>query len=404
MAGDNSPPRGGHQKCSAPTEGVFDEQLAESARDVARSDLAGGAGFVMSAGSDAEERAWAGEKREFVADARDEAADERDALADTRDVIAGARDVIADAREAQLDDGEAQLRARSRQSGVTVDTADVAGRGEDRSARELAGEDRADIGRDREEEKASREAATERREGESEPTLLALAFASIAEQLYDADTYDEVLTRIAAAAVATITGGESASVTMRDEDGYRTAGSTDQSAAAVDQAQYDALEGPTLDALTMPVVDAPSFPDDRWPLLGAHPIDHGVESSLSYQLDPSTRGRRGGEAASLNIYAPTPEAFDQAAREIGMILAAHASLAARAVGERATLQAMGEHLQQALLSRDVIGQAKGILMERLKTTPEDAFDILKRSSQRLNRKLREVARELTETGEVVPPA
>jgi hypothetical protein len=69
-------------------------------------------------------------------------------------------------------------------------------------------------------------------------------------------------------------------------------------------------------------------------------------------------------------------------------LAAHASVAARAVDERSTLQNLGRGLQQALLSRDVIGQAKGILMERLKITPEDAFDLLRRSSQHLNVKLR----------------
>lgn len=152
----------------------------------------------------------------------------------------------------------------------------------------------------------------------------------------------------------------------------------------------------------MPLVAAPAFPDARWPLLGAHPGEHGVQSSLSYHLDTSSPAGDMTSTASLNIYALTPDAFDQAAQEIGTILAAHASLAARAVGERATLEALGRHLEQALLSRDVIGQAKGILMERLKTTPEDAFDILKRSSQRLNLKLREVARTLTETGEVTP--
>jgi AmiR/NasT family two-component response regulator len=80
-------------------------------------------------------------------------------------------------------------------------------------------------------------------------------------------------------------------------------------------------------------------------------------------------------------------------------LAAHASVAARAVDERSTLQSLSRDLQQALLSRDVIGQAKGILMERLEITPEDAFDLLRRSSQNLNVKLRDVARGLAENGE-----
>jgi AmiR/NasT family two-component response regulator len=76
-------------------------------------------------------------------------------------------------------------------------------------------------------------------------------------------------------------------------------------------------------------------------------------------------------------------------------------MAARAVDER-SLQSLGRDLQQVLLSRDVIGQAKGILMERLNITPEDAFDLLRRSSQNLNLKLRDVARGLTETGELRP--
>ncbi len=356
----------------------------------------------MSTGSSAEDRAWAGEKREFVADSRDDAADERDIVADARDVIAGARDVIADAREAQFAKAEEQLEARVGESRFVVGraTAVEAERGEDGAAREVADEERSDIDRDREEEKAARDAATKRREVEGRPTLLALAFANIAEELYDADTYDEVLTRIAAAAVQTVAGAQSASVVLLEDGTYRTAGSTDHSATAVDQAQYDAEEGPALDAFTMPIVDAPSFPDERWPLLGAHPADHGVQSSLSYQLDTSTRDHAETRTASLSVYGPTPAAFDQAAQEIGAILAAYASLAARAVGERTTLEALDRHLEQALLSRDVIGQAKGILMERLKTTPEDAFEILKRSSQRLNLKLREVARKLAETGEV----
>ncbi len=63
---------------------------------------------------------------------------------------------------------------------------------------------------------------------------------------------------------------------------------------------------------------------------------------------------------------------------------------------------MSRHLHEALGSRDVIGQAKGILMERLRLTPEEAFDVLRRSSQRLNVKLREVAAALAETGELQP--
>ena len=128
--------------------------------------------------------------------------------------------------------------------------------------------------------------------------------------------------------------------------------------------------------------------------------DGEQESVLSFDFAAPAAGTAEPAAASLNIYAADPDTLDETAREIGFILVAHASLAARAVGDRVRLEGLGQRLEDALLSRDVIGQAKGILMERLKTTPDDAFQVLKRVSQRLNVKLREVARALAETGQI----
>ena len=70
-----------------------------------------------------------------------------------------------------------------------------------------------------------------------------MVFADIAEQLYDADSFDDVLLRIAEAAVSTIVGCRMASVTLTERSGYRTAASTDPAATAVDQAQYRAPRG-----------------------------------------------------------------------------------------------------------------------------------------------------------------
>ncbi len=347
-----------------------------------------------------DEQAWADEKREFVADSRDDTADERDAVADTRDVGAEAREVLADAREAVLDHWEQSLNVAASRPGSASDAAAAAERTTAGIERNRTAEDREELNDARQQSDEVREAAAKRRRDVAQPTLLALAFASIAEQLYDAKTYDEVLTRIAEAAVATVTGSESASVTLRDEGEFRTAASTDPSALGADEAQYEASEGPSLDAFTTPMVDAAAFPDDRWPVLGAAPTTYGVESSLSYQLHTDMVEDVASGTGSLNLYARSPDAFDKAAQEIGTILAAHASLAARVVGRRVTLEDLGQHLEQALLSRDVIGEAKGILMERFKLTPDDAFDVLRSSSQRLNIKLREVARRLAETGEL----
>jgi hypothetical protein len=349
---------------------------------------------VVSTGSGDEERAWGADKRDFVADRRDEVADERDRAADTRDRI-------ADGREAELHKLEPQLDARSAGVGAPGEESEASAQRAEAHARlSQAGQNRDEALAERTIAASDRDESTKRRQADAPPTRLAMVFADIAEQLYDADNFDDVLLRIAEATVSTVAGCQMASVTLRGRGGYQTAASTDPAAMAVDQAQYKAHEGPCLDAVYAPMVYAQSFPDERWPTLASRPTDFGVQSTLSYRLATSSSGTADSGGGSLNSYGVIPYAFNDTAQEMGLILAAHASVAARAVNERSALQSLGHDLQQALLSRDVIGQAKGILMERLKITPEDAFDLLRRSSQHLNVKLRDAARGLTETGEL----
>jgi hypothetical protein len=350
-------------------------------------------GGLVSTGSGDEEGGWAADKRDFVADRRDEVADERDRVADSRDRT-------ADDREAELDKWERHLDARAAQLGVSAEASEVsAQRSEARAEQSQARQDRDEARTKRMTAAAERDEATKRRQADAPPTRLARVFANIAAQLYNADSFDDVLSRIAEAAVSTIAGCRMASVTLCEPSGYRTAASTDPAATAVDQAQYQLEEGPCLDAADAPMVYAQSFPDERWPTLASRPTESGVQSALSYRLAAASSATADSGGGSLNSYGVTPNAFTDTAQEIGLILAAHASVAARAVAERSTRQSLDRDLQQALLSRDVIGQAKGILMERLNITPEDAFDLLRRSSQNLNLKLRDVARGLTETGE-----
>jgi hypothetical protein len=348
----------------------------------------------MSTPSGDDERAWSADKRDFVADRRDEVADERDRVAETRDQA-------VDSREAELDERERSSDARAAERGLSNGGTDgSAPLAETGSAGSQSRQNRDEAQAERTIAAAEREESTKRRQADAPPTRLAMAFADLAEQLYDADSVDDVLLRIAEAAVSTVAGCEMASVTLSERRGYRTAASTDSAATAVDQAQYQAHEGPCLDAVDAPIVYAQSFPDERWPTLASRPTESGVQSVLSYRLAPASSATVDSGGGSLNSYGVDSYAFSDTAQEIGLILAAHASVAARAVGERSTLQNLSRDLQQALLSRDVIGQAKGILMERLKVTPEDAFDLLRRSSQQLNIKLREVARGLAGTGEL----
>ncbi|KRC88727.1 hypothetical protein ASE25_12895 [Terrabacter sp. Root85] len=346
----------------------------------------------MASESVEDERQWAAEKRDFVADRRDELAAERDAVAD-------ARDAIADARQAQLDERERQLDARAVELGSTGDSVEsAASRVADRVGRARALEDREEMATSRDAAEVDRDEVAERRHAATPTTKLAAAFAEVAEHLYAADSFDEVMSRIAQAAVSTIAGCQMASVTLRESGAFQTAATTASAATAVDDAQYAAHEGPCLDAVDEAIVYARAFPDTRWPTLASRPVDHGAESAASYRL-AAPRLWTDGAGGSLNTYGAEPDAFSDDARDIGLILAAHAGLAAGAAHERRDLEDLAEGLNQALVSRDVIGQAKGILMERLKLTPEDAFDALRRASQRLNEKLRSVAVTVAQTGE-----
>ncbi|GAB3053490.1 hypothetical protein GCM10027053_12450 [Intrasporangium mesophilum] len=356
----------------------------------------------MTKRSGEDERDWAADKRDFVADRRDTLADERDVAADTRDAVADERQAAMDAREAAMDERDRQQDERAAEQGLPTDSAGrseaAAQRSDERAARDQERLDREELRAQRDLDSSDRDAATKRRDAALPSTRLAMAFAEIAEQLYSADTFDDVLLRIAQAAVSTVTGCDMASVTLSERGAYQTAATTDPAARAVDQAQYDAREGPSLDAVDAPIVYAQSFPDERWPRLASRPADLGAQSAASYRLSAASLATAGA-GGSLNTYGNVPNAFTDEAQQIGLILAAHASMAAGAVHERANLQDLADNLSTALLTRDVIGQAKGILMERLKLTPEDAFDALRHSSQRLNEKLRAVARRLAETGE-----
>ncbi|WP_404388792.1 ANTAR domain-containing protein [Humibacillus xanthopallidus] len=349
---------------------------------------------LMTAQPPEVERQWAAEKRDFVSDRRDE-------LADERDVAGAVRDMTADARERALDRRERELDAREAALGLSRGAAATAERDEARATRGQARQDREGSEVERHAAADAREEATDRRLEATPTTGLATAFATIAENLYAADTYDAVLLRIAETAVSTVAGCEMASVTVSEEGTLRTASTTDVAASAVDQAQYDAQEGPTLDAVETPVVYAQSFPDPRWPTLASQPADLGAHSAASYRLGSTGSATSGASVeGSLNTYGIEPEAFTDEAQQIGLILAAHASMAAGAARERDALQDLADNLHKAVLSRDVIGQAKGILMERHKLTPEGAFDALRLASSRLNEKLHAVALDLAETGEL----
>jgi len=236
------------------------------------------------------------------------------------------------------------------------------------------------------------------------PEDLAETFSNIARRLYRAGTVEDMLQEIADLACQTIQGCDFAGMSFVQGRAIETPAQTHPAVGELDALQSRIGEGPCVDAIaeheTFYVEDLAE--ECRWPTFAPKAVELGMRSMLSLRLfiEESENGER--TMGALNLYSRQRAAFDQSAREVGLILASHASVAL------AGTQALGHeredvaNLHQALSSRDVIGQAKGILMERERLTAEQAFDLLRRASQHLNLKLRDVAERVTETGERPP--
>ena len=128
--------------------------------------------------------------------------------------------------------------------------------------------------------------------------------------------------------------------------------------------------------------------DPRWPEFSAEAQAWGVSSMLCAPLWINQR-----TLGALTLYAAQPRAFSEHDERIVELFA---TLAALALAEAQRT----DHLRAALIHRDVIGQAKGIIMERYKINPDAAFSTLARISQDQNIKLHEVARQIVETGKL----
>ena len=230
------------------------------------------------------------------------------------------------------------------------------------------------------------------------PPPLVAEFVSLSEKLLDAPTVQDVLERIAEATLRVVSGADLVSVSLRSQDGrIGTPATTDEVGVRLDELQNEFDEGPCLDASRIPGMGIAVSSDVRsgqdFPKWGPAAAELGIGSVMAVGLFPAQNPPRMG---SLNIYSRRPGGLDQADRDAALVLAAHAStaVAGSLATSRAELQVT--HLTEAVRSRDVIGQAKGILMERRGVDAEEAFRILRSASQSLNVKLARIAETLTE--------
>jgi len=213
------------------------------------------------------------------------------------------------------------------------------------------------------------------------------SFARLAVELSEATTVDQTAAQIVDFAMRTL-GTDHAGITMlRGRDRFETVGPSSAIVVEADRLQYDAGEGPCVDASTRSrsVMSADLSSDPRWPTWGPAAVGLGFRSILSAELHAG--GRRIG---AINLYGSSIRQFTRQDVDVATLFASHAAAALAAVRLR-------EGLQNALDTRTTIGQAQGILMERFDVDADRAFAILRRHSQDGNLRLTRVASQLIET-------
>ena len=201
------------------------------------------------------------------------------------------------------------------------------------------------------------------------------------------DVIETMLSTITRGAVVAIPGAARAGISLVEDGEVASVAATDPIASRLDELQAKHDAGPCLDsAWRQRHISVRDYATDtRWPqytrdVMALTP----VRSTISLQLY-----RTGTSMAALNIHADQPRAFDNAAITTASTFATQAALALHA-------EARTTQFREALASRDIIGQAKGLLMRDFAVDADGAFDLLRRMSQDTNIRVVDLARRLVD--------
>jgi GAF domain-containing protein len=225
------------------------------------------------------------------------------------------------------------------------------------------------------------------------PDHLSEGIAELSRLLVNEEALDDTLQRVADLACRNIGGADVAGVTMLRDGKPTTTVFTDPTSPQIDSAQYETGIGPCLDAFRyQQVFRIKSTPEDeQWRAFSQAAAEHGIMSTMSLPLGVRDKG-----IGALNLYSKQPAAFSEKDEELGLMFATQASVALANAQLYASAYRMTQQLQEALTSRAVIDQAKGILMGQHRISADEAFNVLRTTSQNENRKLRELAQELVD--------
>ena len=213
-------------------------------------------------------------------------------------------------------------------------------------------------------------------------------FSEVVRSMSEADGLTHTLESVVAGATTIIAPADHAAVSMvHRHRRIDTRAATDDIARRGDQMQYDAGEGPCLQAIRdhETVTSRDLLDEARWPNWSRQAAEElGVRSLLCLQLFVSH-----DTLGALNLYSDRPDAFSVDDRAAGLSFAAHVALAL------ASEHGSGPH-NSSLAGAAIIGQAQGVLMQRYELTPSGAFLVLAKASQREDSTVRLVAEALVE--------
>lgn len=224
----------------------------------------------------------------------------------------------------------------------------------------------------------------------------AQALNALSRFLVSQSSMGETLARVAEITTTALPAATMAGIAVLGDDGKpTTAVFTDEAAPDIDEGQYASGRGPCLDAWrekrVVRVDDMDDAADD-YPEFAKAARAQGVQSTLSLPLIAGDRG-----VGALNLYARVKDGFTSNDEALGADLAAAAAVVLANSNDYWSAAELGEQLAEAMRSRAVIEQAKGMLMAQSPDlTAEGAFDLLRRASQRENVKLREIAQRIVE--------
>ncbi len=222
---------------------------------------------------------------------------------------------------------------------------------------------------------------------------LAETMSALAVNLAAEHNQQATLNAIVAAAVTTVPGAKWAGISLIAGRDITAATSTADIVADIDQMQRDLDEGPCVTAIREhhTVLSNDLATDSRWPRFATKAAERGVQSMLSFRLFVAA-----ADLGALNLYGSAAGVFTTDSQIVGALFAQHAAVALAG-------STRDDQLSDAIATRDVIGQAKGILMHRNRITGQQAFTLLVHASQHTQIKLVDVARWTVEVHESTVP-